>query len=408
MAQRGILDGYKIVDFTQVLAGPSCTRAMAELGAEVIKIEIAPGGDMTRNLPWIRNGRSGYFIQQNRGKQSLCLNPKTPEGLEIIKGLIKGADVFIESFSPGAIGRMGLGWDVVHALDPRVVMCSISALGQTGPLSQLPGYDYIAAAYAGILDNIGYPDGPPLLTGMAIGDISTGANAFGSIMAALLDRARTNEGQHLDISLLDTYFHMHEVNVQHYSGSEGAFVPTRFGHLHSSIFPIGIFKAPTCHVFLLATPGTWPAFCKVIEREDLIEHPMYATVPLRAENRFKLAEEIQAWCNKQPSDEVIIKKFQDAHLPIAPILSVPQAMAEPHMIERQVVRTIQDRGFGELKIPNIPQRFSKYPDRLELQAPYIGEHNAQVLSKHLGYGADKIKALLDAGVLHAEPVPAPK
>ncbi|MEQ1889999.1 MAG: CoA transferase [Alphaproteobacteria bacterium] len=406
MAQRRILDGYKIVDFTQVLAGPSCTRAMAELGAEVIKLEIAPGGDMTRNLPWFRNGRSAYFIQQNRGKQSLCLNPKTPEGLHIIKELIKGADVFIESFAPGAVGRMGLDWDVVRTINPRVVMCSISAFGQTGPLSHLPGYDYIAAAYAGILDNIGHADGPPLLAGMAIGDVSTGANAFGTIMAALLDRSRTNEGQHLDISLLDTYFHMHEVNVQFYSGSEGAVSPTRFGHLHSAIFPIGVFRGPTGYVFLLCTPATWPVFCKVIEREDLIAHPLYATVPLRAENRFKLAEEIQAWCDKQPSDEAIVKKFQDAHLPVAPILSVPQAMAHPHLIERQVVRTIHDRGFGELQIPGVPQRYSKYPDRLELQAPYLGEHNAQVLGKHLGYNADRIKALQDAGVLYAEPIPA--
>lgn len=406
MAQRQILEGYKVIDFTQVLAGPSCTRAMVELGAEVIKLEIAPGGDMTRNLPWIRNGRSGYFIQQNRGKQSLCLNPKTPEGLQIIKDLIRGGDVFIESFSPGAIGRMGLGWDVVQAINPRVVMCSISALGQTGPLSHLPGYDYIAAAYSGILDNIGYPDGPPLLTGMAIGDVSTGMNAFGAIMAALLDRSRTNEGQYLDISLLDTYFQMHEVNVQHYSGSEGAMNPTRFGHLHSSIFPIGIFKGRTGYIFLLAVPATWPAFCKVIEREDLTEHPKYATVQLRAENRFDLAAEIQAWCDKQPSDEAIIKKFQEAHLPVAPILSVAQAMSEPHLLERGVVRSIQDRGFGALKIPNIPHRFSKYPDRMELQAPFIGEHNAQVLRRHLGYSDDKIRALADAGILHAEPLPA--
>ena len=405
MAKRQILDGYRIIDFTQVLAGPSCTRAMAEIGADVIKIEIAPNGDMTRGLPALRNGRSAYFIQQNRGKKSLCLNPKTPEGLHIIKELIKGADVFIESFSPGAIGRMGLNWDAVHEINPRVVMCSISAFGQTGPLSHLPGYDYIAAAYGGILDNIGYPDGPPLLTGMAIGDIGTGANAFGTIMAALLDRARTNEGQHVDISLLDTYFHMHDVNVQLTSASGGAEMPTRFGNLHSTVFPIGVFKGRTGYVFLMATPRVWPDFCKVIEREDLIEHPLYATVPLRAENRFKLAEEIQAWCSKQPDDETIIKKFQDAHLPVAPILNIGEAMAHPHLIERNVVRSIQDRGFGELQIPNVPQRFTHYPGRLELHAPYIGEHNAEVLSKYLGYSADRIKALKDAGILHAEPLP---
>jgi len=144
----------------------------------------------------------------------------------------------------------------------------------------------------------------------------------------------------------------------------------------------------------------------VIEREDLIEHPKYATVPLRAENRFDLAAEIQAWCDQQPSDEAIIRKFQEAHLPVAPILSVAQAMSEPHLLERGVVRSIHDRGFGALKIPNIPHRFSKYPDRMELQAPFIGEHNAQVLRKHLGYSDDKIRTLTEAGILHAEPIPA--
>lgn len=405
MAQRHVLDGYKIIDFTQVLAGPCCARMMAELGAEVIKIEIAPNGDVTRQLPYIRNGRSGYFIQQNRGKKSLCLNPKTPEGLEIIKELIKGADVFMEAFSPGAIARMGLSWEVVHALNPKVVMCSISALGQNGPLSHLPGYDYIAAAYAGILDNIGYADGPPLLTGMAIGDVSTGVASFGGIMAALLERSKTNVGQHLDMSLLDTYFHMHEINAQAYSGSEGAMMPTRFGHLHSSIQPIGVFKGHKNYIFMLAVPTTWPAFAKVIEREDLIEDPLYVTVQLRAENRYKLAEHIQAWIDKQPDDATVLKKFRDAHLPIAPILSVPEAMAEPHLIERGVVQTVEDRSSGTWKMPGMPMRFSKYPERLTLDAPYIGEHNAQVLSKHLGYDAVKIAALTKSGVLHAPPLP---
>ncbi len=405
MTQRHILDGYKVVDFTQVLAGPSSARMMAELGAEVIKIEIAPNGDITRYLPWIRNGRSGYYMQQNFAKKSLCLNPKTPEGLEILKQLIKGADVFLEAFSPGAITRMGLGWDVVRALNPRVVMCSISAFGQTGPLSDLPGYDYIAAAYSGILDNIGYPDGPPLITGMAIGDIGTGVNAFAAVLAALLDRSRTNEGQYLDISLLDTYFNMHELNVHLYSGSEGTVTPARFGHLHSMIQPIGIFKGHKHYIFILATPVTWPTFCKVIEREDIIEHPSYATVTLRADNRFELEKIIQAWIDSQSDDDVIIKKFRDAHLPIAPILSVPEAMAEPHLIERKVVRTINDKTSGDWKYPNMPMRFPKYASRTDLHAPFIGEHNVDVLTRHLGYSADKIDALHKAGVLHAEPLP---
>lgn len=405
MANRHVLDGYKIIDFTHALAGPSGTRMLAEMGAEVIKVEIAPGGDMTRGLPWMHNGRSGYFVQQNRGKKSLCLNPKTPAGLDILKQLIATADVFVENYSPGAIGRMGLGWDVVHALNPRLVMCSISAFGQTGPYSDLPGYDYIAAAYAGILDNIGYPDGPPLLAGMAIGDVSTGVNAYAAVMTALLDRTRTNEGQYLDISLLDTYFHLHEINVQVYTGSEGAVAPTRFGHLHSTVAPIGIFKGRNKYIFILSTPKDWPVFCKVIEREDLIEHPDYATVQVRAQNRYALADIIQAWCATQPDDDTIIARFRAAHLPVAPVLSVPEALAEPHMIEREVAPHDNDRGLGNWQFPRIPLRLSRYPERLALEAPFLGEHNAYVLGKHLGYDAGVIAELHAAGVLHAQPLP---
>ncbi len=406
MAHRHVLDGYKVVDFTHAVAGPSGTRMLAEMGAEVIKVEFAPAGDGTRALPWMQNGRSGYFLQQNRGKKSLCLNPKTPEGLEILRGLIASADVFVENYSPGAMARMGLGWEAVHALNPRLVMCSVSAFGQTGPLSHLPGYDYIAASYTGILDNIGYPDGPPLFAGMAIGDISTGVNAYAAIVTALLDRARTNEGQYLDISLLDTYFHMHELNVQLTTGSKGAVTTTRFGHQHTTVVPVGVFKGRDKYIFILSVPKDWPMFCKVIEREDLIEHPDYATLDKRAQNREKLADIIQGWCATQPDDATIIKKFRDAHLPVAPILSVTEALAEPHLIEREVAQQDNDRGLGDWKFPRIPLRLSKYPDRLELHAPFLGEHNEYVLQKHLGYSRERIAELHAAGVLHALPLPA--
>ncbi|MSP42715.1 MAG: CoA transferase [Alphaproteobacteria bacterium] len=405
MAQRHVLDGYKVIDFTHAVAGPSGTRMLAEMGAEVIKVEFAPDGDLTRMMPWMQNGRSGYFLQQNRGKKSLCLNPKTPEGLEILKDLLRSADVFVENYSPGVMARMGLGWEVVHELNPRLVMCSVSAFGQTGPLSHLPGYDYIAASYTGILDNIGYPDGPPLLTGMAMGDVSTGVNAYAAIVTALLDRARTNEGQYLDITLLDTYMHMHELNVQAYTGSKGAMENTRFGHLHATVAPVGVFKGREGYIFILSVPKDWPMFCKVIGREDLIEHPDYATLEARAKNRYALADIIQAWCASQPSDDAIINKFREAHLPVAPVLSISQALAEPHLIEREVAQHDDDRGMGNWQFPRIPIRLSKHPERPELLAPFLGEHNEYVLQKHLGYSAGKIADLHASGVLHALPLP---
>ena len=168
---KHILDGIVVIDFTQVVAGPACTRLMAELGAEVIKVELAPNGDPSRQLPTLRDGHSAYYVQHNQGKKGICIDLRQSAGLEILKGLIKKADVLVENFSPGAIGRLGLGWEVVRQLNPNLIMCSISAFGQDGPLRALPGFDYIAQAYAGATSMIGERDGLPAITGLALGDI---------------------------------------------------------------------------------------------------------------------------------------------------------------------------------------------------------------------------------------------
>jgi len=210
--QEHVLSGYKVLDFTQHIAGPAATRLLVEMGAEVIKVELAPGGEPSRHAPYIK-GRSGYFIQQNRGKKSLCVDVKKPEGLAILKGLLPKMDVLVENFAPGAIARLGLGYETVKSINPKLVMCSISAFGQQGPLAAKPGYDFIGAAYAGILDMNGDPNGSPCFPGMAIGDMSTGVHAVAAIACALLYRERTGKGQHLDISLVDSYFHYHETSV---------------------------------------------------------------------------------------------------------------------------------------------------------------------------------------------------
>jgi crotonobetainyl-CoA:carnitine CoA-transferase CaiB-like acyl-CoA transferase len=226
-APSGVLDGYKVLDFTQYVAGPTVTLMMAEMGAEVIKVELAPGGDKTRLAPMQVNGRSGYYVQHNRGKKSLCVDPKIPEGLAILTALVAKVDVVVENFAPGVIGRMGLDWEAVKTINPRAIMCSVSAFGQTGPLATQPGFDTLGAAYAGISSMGGEADGPPYVPMAAIGDVSTGAHAMGAIACALLYRERSGRGQYLDLSLLDTYFHYHEASVQIHSLSKGTYKPTR-------------------------------------------------------------------------------------------------------------------------------------------------------------------------------------
>jgi crotonobetainyl-CoA:carnitine CoA-transferase CaiB-like acyl-CoA transferase len=202
-----LLDGYKVLDFTHFVAGPTTTRLMAGMGAEIIKIEMAPHGDRSREFDYVREHRSAFFIQQNRGKKSVCIDLRRREGIDLIKQLVPKVDVVVENFAPGVISDIGLDYEVLKAINPKIIMCSISALGQTGPLANDAGFDFIGQAYAGITSLIGEDDGPPYMPMVAIGDVSAGAHAMGAIASALLHRERTGQGQYIDVSLLDTYFH---------------------------------------------------------------------------------------------------------------------------------------------------------------------------------------------------------
>ena len=214
---QGIFDGIRVLDFTNAVSGPSLTRSLAEMGADVIKVELPPTGDLGRSVPTIRGGRSGFFVQQNLGKRSLFLDVKLAQGRELLEALVVQADVLVENFSPGVVARMGFGWEDVSALNPRLVMCSISAFGQEGPLRDLPGYDAIAQAYAGVMSMIGEPGATPSLVGLSPGDVLTGAQGLAGVAAALFHRERTGLGQKVEVSLLDCYLTCHELNIEMWS-----------------------------------------------------------------------------------------------------------------------------------------------------------------------------------------------
>ncbi len=207
------LTRYKVLDFTMHISGPMCTRTMAESGAEIIKVE-PPRGDNSRNVPVIRDGRSGYFVGLNRGKKSLCIDLKTAAGLAIVKEMLPRIDVLVENFAPGVMERIGLSYEVVKAINPAIIMCSISSFGQTGPLAPMPGYDYIAASYAGVINTLGFPDSSPVLPGLTMGDSMAAMNAYSAIVTALLYREQTGAGQLLDISLLDSYFQCWDLVIE--------------------------------------------------------------------------------------------------------------------------------------------------------------------------------------------------
>ena len=403
---KHVLDGYKVLDLTQFLAGPAATRVMVEAGAEVIKIEW-PGGDPSRKFPYLgKDGRSAYYVQQNRGKRSVAVDLKAPEGIAIVKELAAQSDVLIENFAPGVMDRLGLGYEAIKAVNPKIVMCAISAFGQSGPLAHLPGFDNIGQAYSGITSMIGDPDKPPAFPMAAIGDVSTGVHAACAIAFALLYRERTGKGQYLDISLLDSYFHYHEVNVQAWSCSKGEIQPTRSGSHHYAVAPGGIFKSKDAYLFLLPILHMWPKLCEIMGRPELAEDPRYIDNASRAKNQKELIVIIEAWLQAQESDEAAIRILGEGHIPVAPILSVEQACQHPHLIERETVRTIYDRTLGNFQAPGMPLRFSEFPAHLDLEAPYLGEHNAEVLGDCLGYSGARIADLVKRGVLHSEPIPA--
>ena len=362
---KHMLDGYKVLDFSQIVAGPTCTLMLAEMGAEVIKVELTPAGDHARVGPVVIDGRSGYFVQHNRGKKGLCLDVKTPEGLTILKGLVAKVDVLVENYAPGVIGRLGLGYEAVSKINPRLVMCSISAFGQHGPLAQEPGFDWVGAAYSGITSMGGERGGPPLFPMVAIGDVSTGAHAMGAICAALLYRERTGRGQHLDLALLDTYAHYHEASFQMYSLSKGEINPTRSGAHSWYACPAGVFKGRERYMILIAPlEQHWTKLCEVMGQSGLARDPRFTDNVSRLRNLDELVAIVEGWICSQSSDDAAIATLKEYHVPVAPILSVSEALQHPHLRQRGTVRTIHDRLLGDLDVPGFALRFSDFPGPL--------------------------------------------
>lgn len=398
-----ILSDCRVLDFTQYLAGPTVTRLMAELGAQIVKIEQAPIGDPSRILPYLKNGRSGYFIQQNRGKQSLCLDFDRPEAQEIIRDLVGEVDIVVENFGPGVLRKRGLDYDSLREINPRLIMASVSAFGQTGPLSHRTGYDYIAQAFSGFTHMTGYPDQAPVLGGFCIADIGSGVHAFGALGYALYHRERTGMGQHIDIAMVDALFHMHEIAVHAHALSEGAYVPTRMGAHHEMLCPCGIFKSAEGHIALIVADRQWPGLVRAMGQPELERDPRFATVADRGKNQRELIAIIEQWLQSLPSDEAALQLFDEHRVPAGPVLSVVEAMNHPHYRARNMVRTVPDPILGAVTIPGFPFKFSAMPDLPEIQAPLLGEHGPGILRDWLGFPEARIEQLKRDGVLHLEP-----
>ncbi len=406
-----MLTGYRVLDITQIVAGPTCTRILAEMGAEVVKLELAPFGDRTRvgglrsNQPeHKRCSQSTYFIQHNHSKKSLALDFKSERARELIKAMVPKFDVLVENFSPGVMARAGLSYDELKAINPRLVMCSISLAGQAGELAQKPGYDYVAQAYAGITDLIGERDGEPALITMAIGDASTGVAAAMAVGFALLHRERTGEGQYIETSLLDTYFNMHEVAVPRVSLRKNH-TPVRTGSQHPDGGPTGIFRCGDGSYLTLATlPHQWAAFVEALGQPELLKDERFATAALRRDHNEALKHLLETWLGGFTTRDEAIAALERHRIPCAPVLTLREAMAHPHLRERGVVREVHDPYIGRFDIPGPPARFSAWRVPGGLRADLLGEHNEEILKSLAGLDDDEIGQLYRDGVLVRDPL----
>lgn len=402
--KQHMLSGYRVLDLTRAVAGPTCTRMFAEMGADVIKVEAAPDGEMSRAMSHLRNERSLYTVQQCLNKRSVCVDLRSAEGMALLREMVPHCDIVVENFKPGVIAQMGLGYEVLKGLREDIILCSISALGQSGPLAGKPGYDYIAQAYSGITSMVGEPDQLPALTLAAIGDASTGVTAAFALAAALLDRHRTGQGQHLDIAILDCYYHYHEVSVHRFSGSGGSIQPTRSGRHMNYVCPAGIFQGTGGGVMIMAFLHHWRDLCRAMEREDLINAPGWETDIARMEHKDEVIGVIEAWLASLPDVATAIARLEQCSVPCAPILTVAETVSHPHLLARGTVRTVNDRIAGEFQIPGHPIHSNRYPaNDASLVAPLLGEHNREVLMDLLGKDASQVDALEAKGVLQSKP-----
>jgi CoA:oxalate CoA-transferase len=403
-----MLEGYRVLDFTQFVAGPTCTRLLGEMGAEVVKLELAPDGDRVRagglkpQQPEHKNTTvSSYYLQHDHSKLSLAIDMKKPRARELVRAMLPRFDVLVENFAPGVIKRMGFSYEDVRQVNPKIIMCSISMGGQTGPLSDKAGYDYIGQAYAGITDGIGEPDRAPAVTTMAIGDVSAGVASAMAIGFALLHRERTGEGQYLDASLIDTYFHMHEDSVPRVALRGDKYQPTRGGSQHPSGGPTGIYHYRGAQYVYLCVPTghQWVQLASAMGKPELATDPRFKSARGRRDNNSELQKIIEDWLASFATRDDAIAALDKQRVPCAPVLTVNEALKHPHLNERKTVRWVNDPLLGKTAIPGVPVKFSAWPDRIEVRAARLGEDNERILHEYLSMPDEQIRQLYSEGVL---------
>jgi crotonobetainyl-CoA:carnitine CoA-transferase CaiB-like acyl-CoA transferase len=392
------LDGIKVLDLTRVLAGPYCTMLLADMGADVVKVERPGAGDDTRAFgPPFVNGESAYFMSVNRNKRSLTLNLKEDKARQILRQLLETVDVVVENFRPGTMESFGFGYETVHDFNPGLVFCSISGYGHTGPDADLPGYDLIIQGEGGAASLTGDTEGPPYKVGNSQADIVAGMMAFQGILLALLARNQSGTGQKIDISMLDCQVAMltYQAGIYFATGES----PTRLGNQHPTITPYETYRCKDGFINLACgNDNMWRTFCRVIGQEEWTEDPRFRTNADRVGHRRQLSALLEPVILQKTTQEWIDQLRQNG-LPCGPIQTVGQVCEDPQIIARDMIVPLDHPTAGPIRVTGVPIKLSETPGEVHSAPPTLGQHTAEVLVDWLQMKSTEADALQQEGVV---------
>jgi crotonobetainyl-CoA:carnitine CoA-transferase CaiB-like acyl-CoA transferase len=396
----GPLKGLRVFDLTRVLAGPTCTQMLADLGADVIKIERPGAGDDTRGFaPPTMPGtqESAYFVGVNRNKRSVTLDIGQKEGQEIALKLIAGCDMLVENFKVGALAKYGLGYEQLHAKFPQLIYCSITGFGQTGPYAPRPGYDSLIQAMGGVMSLTGEPDGLPQKVGVPVADLFAGLYGCIGILAALRHRDLTGQGQQIDIGMLDTHVAWLANQGMNYlaTGTD----PVRLGNQHPNIVPYQVFPTEDGHMVLsIGNDPTFKRFCEAFDLTHLLDDPCFATNTARVENRQFVTDTLTPVMKQHPTGWWV-DRLEALKIGCGPINKLSQVFADPHVVARGMVMEMPHASGTSVKVIANPVKLSATPPDYRMAAPLLGEHTDAVLGDRLGLDAAALAALREKGVI---------
>ncbi len=379
------LQDVLVVDFTRVLAGPFCTMTLADLGARVLKIE-PPGGDEARGMGPFKNGHSLYFASINRGKEGVVLDLKTDAGREAARALAEKADVLVENYRPGTMDRLGLGYESLAELNPRLIYASLSGFGQTGPYRDRGAYDVIVQAMSGMMGITGQLQGPPTRVGASIGDMIPALYTVAGIMGALFERSQTGQGCQLDVAMMDSVFALTENALARYWLTEQN--PAPMGNRHPAIAPFSTFATGDGTIVIACgNDSLWRQLCDCLEIPEGRDDSRFATNELRTENAEELAEFLEA-CLASRATEDWLERLLEAGIPAAKINRMSDLADDPHLRSRNMVQEIEQEGIGRMLTPGSPIKSDRSDDDIRAAAPALGADTRRVLEELAGWGGD--------------------